>query len=199
MNHAAKAMQLVATTLLAASGLLHLATFFVDVPGFAIVGLVLLILAVVVAVCSFFSLYHFCYFRSCSIPYQSWGFALISEVSQRKSDAESEVRSHITPKWSTLIGSAAGYLFLNGMFCLLLFAALAPRPQNKTAEAQTQTSRLADRYAGRFFSGCALLPATLTIVAMHVILPELLRDSERKDLQGQESKLDFGEPTPPGK
>lgn len=197
MNLLVNILQLIATTLLVASGLLHLSTFVIHVPGVSIAALVILIVAIPMAIYCFGPLHTFCYYKFHAYPFQArWGFALMREIRERKADAESQILAYFTPKWSTLIGCAAGYLLLNGMFCFLLFCALAPAPELMTVEAQTVRDRLSDLYAGRFLSGTALLPATFAIVAMHVVLPSLMEETRQPRLPTDDLKPYAGESKP---
>ncbi len=180
MNLITKAMQIVATTLLASVGLLHLATFFVAVPGFSIVGFVLLVVSVALAAVTYTSLYHFTFFTFYSFPYRTKGiFAMMEESRDRKAETESRVYSHINRKWSAILGSAAGYLFLNALFCLILCGTQMSKLSGNTAETQLRRETLVDCYLGRFLSGCALLPATAAVMGFHVIFPKLIEESKQ--------------------
>ena len=179
MNLITKAMQIVTTTLLASAGLLHLATFFVAVPGFSAVALALLIVSVALAAVTYMSLYHFTFFTFYSFPYRTNGiFAMMDESRDRKAEAESQVYSHISQKESAILGSAAGYLFLNALFCLILCGTQMSKLSGNTAEAQLRRETLADCYLGRFLSGCALLPATAALLGFHVTFPKLIEESQ---------------------
>lgn len=183
MNLIIKAMQIIATALLAAVAMLHLATFFFSIPGFSAVALVLLIASGVLAALTFQSLYHFTLFRFYSFPFRSRGvFAAMAENRERNEETESRIYSHISRKWSAILGSLGGYLFINGMLCLLLHGAQASKVDNDTVEAIVRGELIADCYIGRFLSGCALLPATFVVMGFHVIFPRLLEESQHKHL-----------------
>jgi hypothetical protein len=191
-----KAPQIFATALLAAIGLLHLSTFVVHVPGVSLVSLFVLLLSIAMAIGGFGSLFNLCYFKFHNGPHRAaWGLALMAEIRERRAAAEAQILSYFTRKWSALLGSAAGYMFLNGLFCLLLFGASDSRPKIATADSQANTSKLQDRYLGRFLSGTAIFPATLFMVAAHVVLPGLITENRQSQLGPEDLKAKPGKAT----
>lgn len=149
-------LQYTATSLLAANGLLHLATFFINIPGVFLVAFGLLVLSMAVAILSLMLLQLYC--RIMLIPFpgltkEMGFFDCIAEGRQRHTEAEQLIYSFISPKWSAFLGSAAGYLFLNALFCILLFnhqdsrlQAASPTSEIQATELEKHRDRLADSY-----------------------------------------------------